>query len=283
MTIDLTCPYCSFSKKVPKEKIPANAKWATCPRCRERFEVFSSDEDIALVVTKTQKETRHQASAEETEEEFIREDAYWENRSELGLWQAIYQTIKAVLFSPDAFFRKLKYKGGMKEPLAFGLLIGSIGAMFGVFWQFLMMTGGLHPIADFITGQFGLSLIFLVSIIFIPIAMVVGMFISSGIWHMFLLLLKGADHGFEGTFRVVSYSQSAQIVSLIPVLGGWVSVIWQLVIQIIGLKELHETTYLKVILAFLIPVSVVVFLILSAITFLIVFLGQQHFGQLLCF
>jgi len=280
MTIDLTCPYCSFSKKVPKEKIPANAKWATCPRCRERFEVFPSDEDIALVVTKTQRETRHQASAEETEKEFIREDAYWENRSELGLWQAIYQTIKAVLFSPDAFFRKLKYKGGMKEPLAFGLLTGSIGAMFGVFWQFLMMTGGLLPIADVITGQFGLSLIFLVSIIFIPIAMVVGMFISSGIWHLFLLLLKGADHGFEGTFRVVSYSQSAQIVSLIPVLGGWVSGIWQLVIQIIGLKELHETTYLKVILAFLIPVSVVVFLIISAVTFLIVFLGQQHLGQL---
>lgn len=283
MTIELTCPFCNFSKKIQKEKIPASAKWATCPRCKERFEIFPSDKGVTLVVNKAERETPHQASAEETEKESIREDAYWENRSELGLWQAIYQTIKAVLFSPDAFFRKLKYKGGMKEPLAFGLLTGSIGAMFGVFWQFLMMTGGLFPMADMVVGQFGLSLIFLVSIIFIPIAMVVGMFISSGIWHLFLLLLKGADHGFEGTFRVVSYSQSAQIVSLIPVLGGWVSGIWQLVIQIIGLKELHETTYLKVILAFLIPVSVVVFFIISVITFLIVFLGQQHFGQLLCF
>lgn len=283
MTIELTCPYCSFSKKIPKEKIPASAKWATCPRCKERFEIFPSGEDVSLVVTKTQRETRHQSPAEETEKESIREDACWENRSELGLWQAIYQTIKEVLFSPDAFFRKLKYKGGMKEPLAFGLLTGSIGAMFGVFWQFLMMTGGFLPIADVITGQFAFSLIFLVSIVFIPIAMVAGMFISSGIWYLFLLLLKGADHGFEGTFRVVSYSQSAQIVSLIPVLGGWVSVIWQLVIQIIGLKEIHETSYLKVILAFLIPVFMLVVLIIFAIVCLVVFLGKQHLGQLLCF
>ena len=283
MTIELTCPYCSFSKQIPKEKIPASAKWATCPRCRERFEIFPSDKDVAFVVTKTQRETRHQGPAEETEKASVREDACWENRSELGLWQAIYQTLKAVLFSPDDFFRKLKYTGGMREPLAFGLLTGSIGAMFGVFWQFLMMTGGLLPIADVITGQFAFGLIFLVSIVFIPIAIVVAMYISSGIWHMFLLLLKGADHGFEGTFRVVSYSQSAQIVSLIPFLGGWVSAIWQLVIQIIGLKEIHETTYLKVILAFLIPVSVVVFLIISAIALFVVFLGQQHLGQLLCF
>jgi len=283
MTIELTCPYCSFSKQIPKEKIPASAKWATCPRCRERFEIFPSEKDVALVVTKTQRETRHQVSAEEAEKESVREDACWENRSELGLWQAIYQTIKAVLFSPDDFFRKLKYTGGMREPLAFGLLTGSIGAMFGLFWQFLMIAGGWLPIADVITGQFAFGLIFLVSIVFIPIAIVMAMYISSGIWHLFLLLLKGADHGFEGTFRVVSYSQSAQIVSLIPFLGGWVSGIWQLVIQIIGLKEIHETTYLRVILAFLIPVSVVVFLIIFAIAFLVMFLGQQHLGQLLCF
>ena len=105
MTIELTCPYCSFSKQIPKEKIPAGAKWATCPRCRERFEIFPSDTNVALVVAKTQRETRHQSPAEETEKESIREDACWENRSELGLLQAIYQTIKAVLFSPDDFFR----------------------------------------------------------------------------------------------------------------------------------------------------------------------------------
>jgi hypothetical protein len=112
--------------------------------------------------------------------------------------------------------------------------------------------------------------------------MVAGIFISSAVWHLFLLLVKGADHEFEGTFRVVSYSQSAQIVSLIPILGGWVSGIWQLVIQIIGLKEIHETTYLKVILAFLIPVSIFVLFVISIIVFLVVFLGQQQIGQLLC-
>lgn len=281
MTIELTCPYCSFSKKIPKEKIPAGSKWATCPRCQRRFEIFLSEEAEILVTAKTSGQSRRRGAEEQTEKEFIRENAHWENRSELGLWQAIYQTIKDVLFSPGAFFEKIEYKGGLKEPLAFGLLTGSIGAMFGVFWQFLIMSGGWFPFGDFFIGQFTFGLIFLITIVFVPLAIVVGLFITSGIWHLFLLLFKGADNGFEATFRVVSYSQSVQILSLIPVLGGWISGIWQLVVQIIGLKKIHETTYAKVICAFLIPVLSFVFFVIMALVFLFVFLGQQYFGQLL--
>ena len=107
------------------------------------------------------------------------------------------------------------------------------------------------------------------------------MFISSAVWHVFLLLLRGANNGFEATFRVISYSQSVQVLALIPIIGGWVSGIWQLVIQIIGLREIHETTYLKVILAIVIPIAALVFFIIATVLFFFVFFGQQHMGQLL--
>ncbi|MBW1851567.1 MAG: YIP1 family protein, partial [Deltaproteobacteria bacterium] len=96
----------------------------------------------------------------------------------------------------------------------------------------------------------------------------------------FLLLMGGANNGFEATFRVICYSQAAQVWGLIPFVGGWVSLIWQLIVQIIGLKEIHETSYLKVLFAFLIPVTIIVFLVITAIILLVIFIGRHQFGQL---
>ncbi len=280
MTVDLTCPYCSFSKKVPKEKIPVGAGWATCPRCGRRFEIPSSMAGPDAAIGGTQSETPQQDAGEKAEKASLRKGAPWENRAELGLWQAIYQTVKEVLFSPDRLFSTLHYKGGVGEPLAFGLLTGSIGAMFSVFWQFLMLSGGGLSMGDAIAGQFTVGLIFLVLMVFVPIFVIIGLFVSSAVWHFFLLLLKGADNGFEATFRVISYSQSVQLWGLIPIVGGWVSFVWQLIVQIVGLKEIHETSYLKVIFSFLIPVACIVFFVIAAIILMIILLGQQQFSQL---
>lgn len=281
MTVDLTCPYCAFSKKVPKEKIPANIRWATCPRCRQRFEILSSIEAAEnFAIGETKSEPQQQGANERGGQKTPRKGAPWENRSELGLWQAIYQTVKGVLFSTDGLFSRLHYKAGIGEPLAFGLLTGSIGAMFSVFWQSLMLSGGLPSISDAIGGQFTVGLIFLVLIVFVPIAVIIGLFVSSATWHLFLLLLRGADNGFEATFRVIAYSQSAQLWGVIPILGSWISCVWQIIVQIVGLREIHETSYLKVVVALLIPVAVVAFLVLAVIILVILFLGQQQLKQL---
>ncbi|RLB41297.1 MAG: hypothetical protein DRH12_08450, partial [Deltaproteobacteria bacterium] len=72
--------------------------------------------------------------------------------------------------------------------------------------------------------------------------------------------------------RVVCFSQAVQVLGIVPLLGGWVAGIWQLVVQIIGLKEIHETSYFRVITAFLIPVFALILLI-----FLIVIPLAFHF------
>ncbi len=277
MTVDLACPYCSFSKKVPRDKIPVGAKWATCPRCRRRFEISTSDRDAGFATMETGAEARDQG-AEEAGKEVPRKGSPWENRSELGLWQGIYQTIKEVLFSPDTLFSNLHFKGGLSEPLAFGLLIGSLGRMFNSFWLFLMVSGGLLPLSDFIFVQFTVGSIFLRIMIFIPLFVIIRMFISSAVWHLLLLVVRGGNNGYEATFRVISYSQAAQVWGLIPFVGGLISMIWQLIVQIVGLREIHETTYLKVILAFLIPICIISILVIAAVVFLIIAFGHQYLG-----
>ncbi len=262
MTVEITCPRCNFSKSIPAEKVPAGARWATCPQCKNRFAFAPPEADPGL-------EDKQNDIGEEGRVE--RRAPPWESRPELGLWQAIYQTFKGVLFSPDKLFSSMTHKGGIMEPLAFGLLLGSIGSMFGFFWQFLMMSGSLMALGEELIGHLSMSLIFFVIIIISPLFVTIAMFVTSAVLHLLLLVVRGGKNGFEATFRVVSYSQATQIWGVIPFLGGFIGALWIIIVQIIGLREIHETSYLRVILALLIPVALGLLLLLAIVIPLLVF------------
>ena len=274
---ELICPFCGFSKKVSAQMIPPGARWATCPRCRERFEFSISEQGIGFVTEQTG--AGFQRRRERPEGRHGHKGTPWESPVGLGLWSRIYQTFKAVLFSPEAFFRTLAFKGGIREPLAFGLLAGSIGSMFGVFWQFILLSEGISFLSEYVLGEVALGLIFMIIMISVPIFVTLSMFIYSGMLHLFLLIVRGGENGFEATFRVVSYSQAAQALGLVPFIGGWIGGVWQLVVQIIGLREIHDTSYFRIITAFLIPVVVFVLLMIAALVPIFLYFNQQWFGQ----
>jgi hypothetical protein len=156
-------------------------------------------------------------------------------------------------------------QGGLGAPLAFGLLLGGIGTMFGFFWQFLMVSGSLLTVTGDLVGPVGIGAIFIGLMVLSPLYVLAGMFLSAGILHLCLLAVRGGCNGFEGTFRVVAYSQATQVISLIPFVGGLGAWIWNLVVQIVGLKEIHEITYGRVVLALLIPVAVLCLLGLAGV------------------
>jgi hypothetical protein len=202
----------------------------------------------------------------------------WEDRGNRGLWRGIYQTLKAVLFSPEDLFRTCRFEEGVREPLAYGLLLGSVGAMIGLFWQFLMLAGGIAALEEPAIGRLAMGAVFLIVLVFVPLFVLVSMFLYGGILHLFLLLVRGGNQGFKATFRVVAYSQATQVWTLIPFLGGWVAGIWQLVVQIIGLREIHETSYGRVIVAFLIPVAIVLLVVAVGVVLLFVYAGETGLG-----
>jgi hypothetical protein len=271
MTVTLTCPYCHYTKSVPKDKIPLNAKWGVCPRCGQRFDLSSSQGDADFLTGEwPDLEFRGESK---------REGSPWERRSDLGLWQAIYQTFKAVLFSPHALFTTLTFRGGLREPLAFGLLVGGVGSMLGYFWPFLIFSGRASAFAQSVFGFLGVGLIFLFMIVIIPVWVTVGMFIQSAILHLLLLMVGSGKNGYEATFRVICYSQAGQVWEVIPFLGGFVGKIWMLVVQIIGLRDMHETTYVRVILAFLIPVAIIFLLVMAVLIPFILYAYRNWFVQ----
>ena len=273
MTTEIVCPFCHFSKKFPEKKIPVSAKWAICPRCNQKFEIsLSNEEPRPFVQEKGLNRGPHEAG-QESGEEPIRNGAPWENRPETGFAKGTYRTFKEVLFSPTTFFRGLTFKNGIREPLAFGLLIGAVGNMFGIFWPVLMMSGGLFPFGDAILGHLTVGLIFLVMVVAIPVCVTLSMFIYSAILHLLLMIVRGGKNRFEATFRVVAYSQAAQAWDLIPVVGSWIGGIWQLIVQVIGLREMHNISYLRVFMAFLLPVGILFLLTMMALVPLLIYLG----------
>ena len=254
--VEITCPNCNFSKRIRPEKIPAGVKWATCPRCKHRFEFAPHS---------TGAEPRPGLAGRASEGRPQRSVTPWESRSETGLWQAIYQTSKAVLFSPEDLFAHLSYRSGIREPLAFGLLCGSLGTLFTLFWQILFISGPVLPFDLDLGDELVFVFLFMVVALFVPLFVTITVFVSSGILHVLLLLVRGGQNGFEATFRVIAYSQATQVLGLIPFVGGVAGSLWLLVIQIIGVREMHETSYLKVIMAFLIPFALIFLMIIFAL------------------
>jgi len=254
--VEIICPRCNFSKDVPEEKIPPGVKWANCPRCRHRFELPSRQRVFESAPPEP-------PPGSEGGREGI---PPWEQRGELGLWRSLVQTCKAVLLSSESLFRTMDTRAGIREPLAFGLLCGSIGALFGFFWEFLMMWGTIASLGSRFFGWISMNILFLGFMVSVPLFVLINMFVTAGILHLCLRLVKGGESGFEGTFRVVAYAQTTQIFGVIPFIGGLVGWVWHLIVEIIGLREIHETTYTRVVIALLIPFA---FILLVVVAFLV--------------
>ena len=249
MMVQIVCPYCSFSKSVPEEKIPPGARTAICPRCKERFEILPA-----------RAEAKREGSPGGR-----RLPPPWERRSEVGVGAALRGTVKGVLFSPGRFFRNSSVRGGLREPLAFGMLAGSLGVMFEIFWQGLLMLGDLPSLHDGPFGQFTWVALFLVILVLCPVLATLFICVTSLVLHLLLAVVGGGRNGFEATFRAVSYSQATQMWAVVPFVGSLLAAVWVMVVQVISLREIHAVSYAKLILALLIPFIILVMTIAAVL------------------
>lgn len=233
----VSCPQCNYSVNVNLKETNDNALWVMCPTCGNSFRYLIPDEDI-------KSEPRYGTP--------------WERLMEIGLWQGIFHTIKSTMFSPKKMYSTMPVKGGLMEPLTFGLLIGSIGSMLSFFYDFLFSIFGFENFLEGIGIVFNSPVRYLYFIFLSPLLVILELFISSFIAHLLLIITRGGKNKFEATFRVFAYSQGAMIWSIVPFIGSTVAKVWMTVIQIIGLKEAHEISYTRIIIALIIPFLLIV-------------------------
>lgn len=209
-----------------------------------------------------------------------REGLPWDDRETLGFVKAFIETMKLVLMEPAKAFSMMKREGGLGGPLTFAVASGWIGGAAALFYNFIWqmvlhhsmgsraMPAGMPAIFSG-AGITAVSLVFM--LFFLPVFLVIGIFIGSGITHLCLMLLGCAKQPFETTFRVACFSIGATgLLQLLPLCGGYAYAIWNIVAQCIGISKAHEISTGKAVTAVLLPMAVCccgVFLIAGTVGF----------------
>jgi len=187
----------------------------------------------------------------------------WEDMASLGFFTAFFRTMKQVLFSPTAFFRNMPVSKGMGSPLLYGVIISFFGTTIGLLEQFAFsgFLGSFSQVEGMEGVNFFQTAFLLIYAFFLPIMIAVGLFVGSGIFHICLLIVGAGKRGFETTFRVLSYASSSQAFALVPFVGGFIIIIYNLVLWTIGFRESHHTTTGRAFIAVLLPMIIMSFLI----------------------
>lgn len=177
----------------------------------------------------------------------------WEDRDRYRLVDALYLTIREVLFSPEQFFRRMPVGAGLGQPLLFALIVGVLGWFANWMWS---LTGSSLPL-PFDEGPCRLlchPVWSLGMLVLSPLLVVSSLFLRAGILHLGLALAGAGQAGFEGTFRVVAYADAILILAVLPFCGVLLAVVLGgPILTIVGLRQVHRTEGWRATLAVLFP------------------------------
>ena len=156
------------------------------------------------------------------------------------------ETMNLVLGSPQEAFSNMRRTGGLGNPIGFliiGTVIGQIAnAIYGIILSFIqaVAAGGNFPIEGLIIGG-ALQLVggVIGAVVLVPIFTL----IIAGIYHLLLLMVGGANAGYEATFRSVCFvSGSTAVLLAIPCVGGLIAFFYGIIVLIHAFANAHETS-----------------------------------------
>lgn len=181
----------------------------------------------------------------------------WERASEQpGIGDAI-QTIKQVFFEPAMVFRRMPTSGGYNRPMRFYVLTSWVSGFAAVCYQLVASlinpTMFLGDVSKGLSQTAMISIFLSVGLIILPIFLVVGIFASASMFHFSLRLVGGATKPYEATVRALAYAAGAtSVLQFIPLCGGYIHTIANLIYSVIAIREVHRTDTWRVVLAWLI-------------------------------
>lgn len=166
---------------------------------------------------------------------------------------SIIPTVVQFVTSPFQAFGRMSLTIDLVRPIAYFVLIALVNVAIGQVWRYLFWsaeTSGLEfipkevlaqaPWLQAVIGRPNL-LVVVVLMVIAPLVNLIGLFIWSGVVHLFLLMVGGAGSDFAATLRVVCYSQTSGLAVVVPFVGGVIQLMWGLVLQIMGLSQAHRT------------------------------------------
>ncbi|WP_320169342.1 zinc-ribbon domain-containing protein [Maridesulfovibrio sp.] len=184
----------------------------------------------------------------------------FEHLETYGFFPGIFLTIKKILLSPASFFTDMELTGFIK-PLIFFILL----AEFQEICNFIWATAGVDSaVTSDVSRMVGDSVIAeslrdgtasaLFSLLLYPLMLAALSFPLIGFTHVMLMIFGAGERGYQATFRATTYSYAPIIFCVIPIAGNMIGAVASAAISIIAYKNIHKTSYLRVVLSMVMPI-----------------------------
>ncbi len=176
------------------------------------------------------------------------------------LLEGLFETAKLFFTEPTEAFRRMSLTGSLGRPIAYAIIFGWLGIIAQQLYQLAMGGSWMRWLPNMPrTDELAASSLWtagwsIAMMVVAPLLVLIGLFVGAAIVHVFLLLVGGANSGFDGTVRVMCYASTVQVLQVVPLCGGVAAGIWALVLEVVGLAVAHRTTQGKAALAVLLPV-----------------------------
>ncbi|MBF0492561.1 MAG: YIP1 family protein [Deltaproteobacteria bacterium] len=185
----------------------------------------------------------------------------WENRQQTGFVKAFTETVKQSMLEPARFYDSITPQGSYDQPLFYALICMCLGTFFALAYQFIFQSffSMLGSFFQLPSSELGLSVGFyffmaLASLVAAPLFCFIQLILNAAIYHLCLWALGASPNGFVATFRALCYSQGPQVLQIIPFVGSFVTLIWQLVILYNGFRKLQSASSGQALAAILFPI-----------------------------
>lgn len=187
------------------------------------------------------------------------------DRAQRGGWSgAFFETVKRSIADPVSFFEEVAAGSGWVRPWAYATGITTVVFLVAMAYQagFQALAISASLAAELKSAFFPfaalsipvtLGLVALLTLVVVPLFTTLTLFFQAAICHGCLMALSAVRRDYWATFRTVCYASGPQLFQVVPILGGLVGPLWQLVLVIIGLKVVHQTSYGRSALAVFLP------------------------------
>lgn len=236
--------------QLPRPRIPGQK-----PGQQPQGDVFAGLERMGDGDRARQGREAYKQTADDAEGEYYEEDVPWERLDAYGFFPGLMATLKRAMLRPVRFFATMPVGQGILRPLVFYVLLSLFSTVVSTAFNILGVTmlTNFFPQGEAMPGGaefMGMGAASVMNLLLVPVFSAIFLFIWAGVMHLFLTVFQAANRGYEATFRAVAYGSAPTILVVIPILGWLVAGFWALAITFIGLKEIHRTSYTRVLLAF---------------------------------
>ena len=149
--------------------------------------------------------------------------------------------IWAIIKNPyEYFYLEMPKDDSVKEPLIFAIVILTIST-----------TAYILTLTPFLSAA-EIAAVIAASLILVPIIMFLYLYVSAFFVHGVIFMICPKRRNFKQTLKVLSYSNAANILTIIPFIGPFAAAIFNIRAWVFGLSAVHNVSALKIFMLFVI-------------------------------